>query len=235
MGEAVRRADPLEPEPAARADADLRRVRRPGRLRRRPQGLRRARRRSSSARRASTTTRCRSSSRSGMLINVVASMDLLDADEAWAKKVLAFCDARTEPYFFSPTEVSKQSLAKEEQMKEDPQSRTLWTFVVTSLALVMVTLDNLVVTTALPVIRKDLRRGDRGARVDGERLHAHLRRAPPDGRRARRPLRPAAHVRDRARRSSRSPRRPPRSRPSIERARRRPRRSRASAARSSRR
>jgi EmrB/QacA subfamily drug resistance transporter len=36
------------------------------------------------------------------------------------------------------------------------RSRTLWTFAVTSLALVMVTLDNLVVTTALPVIRKDL-------------------------------------------------------------------------------
>jgi EmrB/QacA subfamily drug resistance transporter len=32
----------------------------------------------------------------------------------------------------------------------------IWTFVVTSLALVMVTLDNLVVTTALPVIREDL-------------------------------------------------------------------------------
>jgi EmrB/QacA subfamily drug resistance transporter len=32
----------------------------------------------------------------------------------------------------------------------------LWTFVVTSLALVMVTLDNLVVTTAIPVIRTDL-------------------------------------------------------------------------------
>jgi AcrR family transcriptional regulator len=28
----------------------------------------------------------------GMLINVVASMDLLDSDEAWAKKVLAFCE-----------------------------------------------------------------------------------------------------------------------------------------------
>ena len=28
----------------------------------------------------------------GMLINVVASMDLLDADEAWAKKMLAFCE-----------------------------------------------------------------------------------------------------------------------------------------------
>jgi EmrB/QacA subfamily drug resistance transporter len=35
-------------------------------------------------------------------------------------------------------------------------ARTFWTFVVTSLALVMVTLDNLVVTTAIPVIRKDL-------------------------------------------------------------------------------
>ena len=34
--------------------------------------------------------------------------------------------------------------------------RTFWTFVITSIALVMVTLDNLVVTTALPVIRKDL-------------------------------------------------------------------------------
>src|SRR4051794_41171517 len=33
---------------------------------------------------------------------------------------------------------------------------TLWTFAITSIALFMVTLDNLVVTTALPVIRKDL-------------------------------------------------------------------------------
>jgi len=28
----------------------------------------------------------------GMLINVVASMDLLDADEPWARKLLAFCE-----------------------------------------------------------------------------------------------------------------------------------------------
>src|SRR3954468_10968897 len=35
-------------------------------------------------------------------------------------------------------------------------TRMIWTFVVTSLALVMVTLDNLVVTTAIPVIREDL-------------------------------------------------------------------------------
>ena len=39
---------------------------------------------------------------------------------------------------------------------------TIWTFVITSLALVMVTLDNLVVTTALPVIREDL-----GASIEG--------------------------------------------------------------------
>src|SRR5947209_10633178 len=37
-----------------------------------------------------------------------------------------------------------------------------WTFAVTSLALVMVTLDNLVVTTALPVIRKNLHAGIQG-------------------------------------------------------------------------
>jgi EmrB/QacA subfamily drug resistance transporter len=36
------------------------------------------------------------------------------------------------------------------------KARTLWTFAITSIALVMVTLDNLVVTTALPVIRRDL-------------------------------------------------------------------------------
>jgi EmrB/QacA subfamily drug resistance transporter len=36
------------------------------------------------------------------------------------------------------------------------RNRTIWTFVVTSLALVMVTLDNLVVTTALPVIKREL-------------------------------------------------------------------------------
>ncbi len=34
--------------------------------------------------------------------------------------------------------------------------RTLWTFLITSLALFMTALDNLVVTTALPVIRRDL-------------------------------------------------------------------------------
>src|SRR5450631_1035718 len=36
------------------------------------------------------------------------------------------------------------------------RSQVIWTFAITALALFMVTLDNLVVTTALPVIRKDL-------------------------------------------------------------------------------
>ncbi len=36
------------------------------------------------------------------------------------------------------------------------RTATIWTFVITSVALFMTTLDNLVVTTALPVIRKDL-------------------------------------------------------------------------------
>src|SRR5213080_3691313 len=36
------------------------------------------------------------------------------------------------------------------------KGQMLWTFAITSIALFMVTLDNLVVTTALPVIRKDL-------------------------------------------------------------------------------
>src|SRR6201994_693879 len=34
--------------------------------------------------------------------------------------------------------------------------RTVWTFAITSVALFMVTLDNLVVSTAIPVIRRDL-------------------------------------------------------------------------------
>ena len=41
-------------------------------------------------------------------------------------------------------------------MSHKLSSTTWWTFAITSLALFMVTLDNLVVTTALPVIRKDL-------------------------------------------------------------------------------
>jgi EmrB/QacA subfamily drug resistance transporter len=43
-----------------------------------------------------------------------------------------------------------------QEIKMSEKTRTIWTFAITSIALFMVTLDNLVVTTALPVIRKDL-------------------------------------------------------------------------------
>src|SRR4030095_1037736 len=36
------------------------------------------------------------------------------------------------------------------------KTKTLWTFAITSIAVFMATLDNLVVTTAIPVIREDL-------------------------------------------------------------------------------
>src|SRR5215208_1798514 len=45
---------------------------------------------------------------------------------------------------------------RERRASEMQAPRTLWTFVITSLALFMVVLDNLVVSTALPVIRTDL-------------------------------------------------------------------------------
>jgi len=41
----------------------------------------------------------------------------------------------------------------------NPRTSTIWTFAITSVALFMTTLDNLVVTTALPVIREDLHAG----------------------------------------------------------------------------
>src|SRR6476659_6028236 len=44
-------------------------------------------------------------------------------------------------------------------MTHKANTRMWWTFAITSLALFMVTLDNLVVTTALPVIREDLNSG----------------------------------------------------------------------------
>jgi EmrB/QacA subfamily drug resistance transporter len=46
--------------------------------------------------------------------------------------------------------------SKKEERKVTTRTKTIWTFAITSVALFMTTLDNLVVTTALPVIRKDL-------------------------------------------------------------------------------
>lgn len=41
-------------------------------------------------------------------------------------------------------------------MTQERKTHALWGFVITAMALFMVTLDNLVVTTALPVIRREL-------------------------------------------------------------------------------
>ena len=86
-----------------------------------------------------------------------------------------------------------------------------WTFAITSVALFMVALDNLVVTTALPVHPRDLDAVARGARVDRQRLHADVRRAAAHRRGARRPLRPPPDVRLGLAHLHRSPRRPRRS------------------------
>jgi hypothetical protein len=61
------------------------------------------------------------------------------------------------------------------------RARMIWTFLVTSVALFMVALDNLVVTTALPVIKHDL-----GASLAGG--------GPNHGTRPTPPARSAAHL-----------------------------------------
>ena len=71
------------------------------------------------------------------------------------------------------------------QSSPAPSHRVIWTFAISSIALFMAALDNLVVTTALPVIRAELLGRPVRARVDRQRLHADLRRPPPDRRRAR--------------------------------------------------
>jgi EmrB/QacA subfamily drug resistance transporter len=50
----------------------------------------------------------------------------------------------------------QETKLKESPMTDKSNSKTMWTFVIVSVAVFMATLDNLVVTTALPVIRKDL-------------------------------------------------------------------------------
>ena len=75
------------------------------------------------------------------------------------------------------------------------QTRTIWTFAITSIALFMVTLDNLVVSTALPVIRDRPRRVARELEWTVNAYTLTFAVLPPDRRRARRPLRPPAHVR----------------------------------------
>src|SRR6202163_2709428 len=56
-------------------------------------------------------------------------------------------------------QASNHSLLSAPDRKVAPRNRAAWAIVITSLALFMATLDNLVVTTALPVIRAHLHAG----------------------------------------------------------------------------
>ena len=62
------------------------------------------------------------------------------------------------------------------------RGRPLATFIVTSVALFMSSLDNLVVTMALPAIKIAPARVAVEPRVDGQRLHADVRRVAAAGR-----------------------------------------------------
>ena len=77
------------------------------------------------------------------------------------------------------------------------RSNALWTFTITSLALFMVALDNLVVTTALPVIKTDLGASLQDLAVDRQRVHADVRGPAHHRRRPGRPVRSQARVPDR--------------------------------------
>ena len=90
-----------------------------------------------------------------------AVLDRRRADEPWADRLgrgLQGGRIMKALLFFS-TMVSNQSLdrtVRHEEVTMKAGTRTLWTFAITSIALFMVVLDNLVVSTALPVIRVDL-------------------------------------------------------------------------------
>ena len=91
----------------------------------------------------------------GMLLNVFASMGQIGEDaEPWALRLLEALRDKHESFFFD-AEVSDESQTKSNH-------KLLWAFVLTSVAGFMVTLDNLVVTTALPGDPHDL-----GAGLDG--------------------------------------------------------------------
>ena len=101
----------------------------------------------------------------GMLMNVAAAMDLPSVDERWTSwcpkdaddAPRALASPKRSPHnliFFQPTKLVTTHFFKEEAMTA--RHRTAWTFAVTSAALFMASLDNLVVTTALPSIREQL-------------------------------------------------------------------------------
>ena len=72
-----------------------------------------------------------------------------------------------------------------ERMRLNEGNRRWWTLAAMCFALFMIMLDNTVVNVALPSIQKELGASLPGARVDGQHLHADLRRPARDRRAAR--------------------------------------------------
>ena len=89
----------------------------------------------------------------GMLINVTTALNLPEL----AAPALEWAVRRRWTPFFLPCQLINQSITRGDARSSRPRPRTGWTLALVSAALFMVTLDNLVVTTALPRIRVDLR------------------------------------------------------------------------------
>ena len=100
-----------------------------------------------------------------MLLNVMAAIGATDEHGPWATRPSASADPCHVPSPFFAHRVSECSLSRHLHGpggRDDPlpriavRRRAGWTFAIVSVALFMVTLDNLVVSTALPTIRVDL-------------------------------------------------------------------------------
>ena len=91
-----------------------------------------------------------------------------------------------------------------DRLRLTDDNRKWWTLGAMCFALFMIMLDNTVVNVALPSIQRNLHASLSRPRVDGQRLHAELRRAAGHRRAAGRHLRPPADVPVRRGRCSRS-------------------------------
>ena len=105
----------------------------------------------------------------GMLLNVAAALEIGGKPDTWSlsgllgqasaghgRRLLTIATAAPFLPTYLVTTKSQPDRPGRESRVTRTRSNALWTFAITSLALFMVALDNLVVTTALPVIKADL-------------------------------------------------------------------------------
>ena len=72
------------------------------------------------------------------------------------------------------------SVASQPHVTKASSTNQVRTVLLTAVAYFMVTLDALVVVTALPSIHREFRRRHRDTSMDGERVHDRVRRRHPD-------------------------------------------------------